>query len=120
MQLVLIVFVSQFLPMILSGRWDWPEAWLYAISAILAFIVSRLLAARRHPDLIAERARFMEAKDTKSWDKILAPMLGFGSVIILVVVGFDERFDWSPAFSQTVHILAFAGLLPGYAFSSGR
>ena len=117
-QLVLIVFVSQFLPMIISGRWDWPEAWLYAISAILVFVLSRLLAARRHPDLITERARFLEAKDTKPWDKVLAPMLGFGSILILVVVGFDERFDWSPAFSQTAHLLAFAGLLLGYAFSS--
>jgi hypothetical protein len=75
---------------ILSGRWDRQEAWLYAISAILAFIVSRLLAA----------------------------MLGFGSIITLMGVGFDERFDWSPAFSHTAHILAFAGLMLGYAFSS--
>lgn len=117
-QLVLFVFVAQFLPMIISGRWDWPEAWLYAITSILIFVLSRLLAARRHPDLIVERARSLEARNTKPWDKVLAPMLGFGSLIILVVVGLDERFDWSPAFSQTAHLLAFAGLLLGYAFSS--
>lgn len=117
-QMILIVFVSQFLPMIISGRWDWPEAWLYALTSILVFILSRILAARRHPDLITERTRFMEAKDTKPWDKVLAPMLGFGSILILVVVGLDERYGWSPAFSQGAKMVAFAGLLLGYAFSS--
>lgn len=117
-QLVLIVFVSQFLPMIISGRWDWPEAWLYAVTAILAFVLSRLLASRRHPDLITERARFMEARNTKPWDKFLAPALGFGSILILVVVGLDERYGWSPAFPREAKVIAFIGILFGYAFSS--
>jgi hypothetical protein len=38
---------------------------------ILGFLISRVLAARRHPDLLAERARFTQHGDAKSWDKLL-------------------------------------------------
>jgi cytochrome c-type biogenesis protein CcmH/NrfG len=58
-QMVLIVIVAPLLPMLISGRWDWWQAWVYALLSILSFAVSRALAARRHPDLIAERARFL-------------------------------------------------------------
>src|SRR3990170_6237985 len=78
------------LPMLVSGHWGWWEAWVYAAITILGFAASRLLAARRHPDLLVERARFLQAKDTKPWDKLLAPLLGLGAAIILLVAGFDQ------------------------------
>jgi protein-S-isoprenylcysteine O-methyltransferase Ste14 len=104
--------------MIISGQWGWLEAWIYAIVSSLTFIVSRIIAGRRHPDLIAERARFLEAKDTKPWDKILAPLLGLGSILILVVAGLDKYYGWSPGFSLGIKLLALAVLLCGYIFSS--
>jgi len=116
--LILVVLIFPFLPMIVSGRWDWWEAWVYAIFSILAFVVSRALAARRHPDLITERARFMEAKDTKSWDKLLAPLLAFGSVFILAVAGFDRLYGWSPGLAPAIKIAGLLGIVIGYAFSS--
>lgn len=117
-QMVLIVFAAPFIPMMISGRWNWPEAWLYVVFSSLSFVISRILVARRHPDLIAERARFMEAGDTKPWDRILAPMLALGSILILVVAGLDEFYGWSPAYSSGAKIAAFVGILLGYAFSS--
>ncbi|MBI5294037.1 MAG: isoprenylcysteine carboxylmethyltransferase family protein [Chloroflexi bacterium] len=117
-QMVLIVIVAPLLPMLISGRWDWWQAWVYALLSILSFAVSRALAARRHPDLISERARFMEAKDTKPWDKVLAPLLGLGSVVILIVAGLDKLFGWSSAFSLGTHIISVIAILLGYAFSS--
>lgn len=117
-QIVLVVFVAPFIPMIISGRWDWWQAWAYAVASSLAFIISRVIAGRRHPDLIAERARFMEAKDTKPWDKILAPLLGLGSILILVVAGLDHFYEWSPAFSTNANMIGLVGVLVGYAFSS--
>jgi protein-S-isoprenylcysteine O-methyltransferase Ste14 len=117
-QMVAIVFVAPLIPMIISGEWDWWEAWMYAAFSSLSFILSRLMMARRHPDLITERARFMEAKDTKPWDKILAPLLALGSILILAVAGLDKFYRWSSPFSLTAKILAFIGILLGYAFSS--
>lgn len=115
---VVVVVVAPFLPMIISGQWDWWQAWAYAAASILSFVLSRAIVARVHPDLIAERARFMEAKDTKPWDKILAPLLGIGSILVLLVAGLDRSYGWSSPFSLIVNILALTGIVIGYAFSS--
>ena len=116
--MVAVVVVAPFLPMIISGQWDWWQAWAYAAASILSFVLSRAIVARVHPDLIRERARFMEAKDTKPWDKILAPLLGIGSILVLLVVGLDRSYGWSSPFSLIVNILALTGIVIGYAFSS--
>jgi len=117
-QMVLVVLVAPLIPMIISGQWDWWQAWAYAIASSLAFIVSRVLAGRRHPDLLAERGRFMQAKDTKPWDKVLAPLLGLGSILILVVAGLDHYYGGSVAFSTSTSIIALLGVVVGYGFSS--
>ncbi len=117
-QMVIVVLIAPFIPMIISADWDWWQAWAYAIASILAFVLSRLIVARKHPDLIAERARFMQAKDTKPWDKVLAPLLGLGSILILVVAGLDRTYVWSSTFSTTVNIIALSGIVFGYGFSS--
>jgi len=115
---VVVVVVAPFLPMIISGQWDWWQAWGYALASILSFVLSRAIVARVHPDLIKERARFMEAKDTKPWDKILAPLLGIDSILVLLVAGLDRSYGWSSPFSLIVNILALTGIVIGYAFSS--
>ena len=117
-QMMLLVFAAPLIPMIMSGQWRWWQAWAYAIASALAFIVSRVIAGRRHPDLIAERARFMQAKDTKPWDKVLAPLLGIGSILVLAVIGLDRFYGWSTAFSTAANVVGLIGVLVGYAFSS--
>ena len=117
-RLVLVVFVFPLIPMIISGVWDWWEAWAYAIFSILGFIVSRVLAARRNPDIIAERARSMEMQDAKPWDKILSPMLAFGGLVILMVAGADKGFGWTPPFTINAKLAALAVIVLGYVFSS--
>jgi protein-S-isoprenylcysteine O-methyltransferase Ste14 len=91
---------------------------VYAIIYILGFVLSRMLVAQRHPDLLAERARFTQHEDTKPWDKWLAPLVGLGGGLIPLVAGLDALFDWSPTFSLPVKILALAIILAGYALGS--
>ncbi|MHB8776827.1 MAG: hypothetical protein ACYC6R_03565 [Anaerolineales bacterium] len=74
-QLIVVVLIAPFIPMIVSSRWDWWQAWSYAIASILAFAISRVFVARKHPNLIAERARFMQAKDTKHGIRSSRPCL---------------------------------------------
>lgn len=117
-QLILVVLVAPFLPLVISGAWDWWQAWVFAVVYILSFVVSRVLASRRHPDLIKERARFMQAQNTKSWDKVFAPLLGIGSILIPVVAGLDKYYGWTSASHLTLNLIALLGILLGYAFSS--
>ena len=66
--MILLVGVVPFLPLLISWHWHWWEAWVYAITTILGVAVSRVLAARNHPDLITERAGFQQHENAKPWD----------------------------------------------------
>ncbi len=117
-QLIIVVVLAPLLPMIISGDWNWWQGWAYAAMNTLSFIISRLILARVHPDLILERARFMEAKDTKSWDKVLAPLLALGSIFGAAVAGVDRLNNWSSAFPLWMNVTALAVMIVGYSFSS--
>jgi protein-S-isoprenylcysteine O-methyltransferase Ste14 len=116
--MLFFVVVIPFLPLLISWRWDWWEAWVYTSVCILGFAISRALAARRHPDLLAERARFMQHEDAKPWDKLLAPLVGLGGGLVPLVAGLDALFDRSPTFSLPVKILSLVIILVGYALGS--
>jgi protein-S-isoprenylcysteine O-methyltransferase Ste14 len=118
MQVLLFIVVVPLLPLLISWRWRWWEAWVYTLISILGFVISRALAARRHPDLIAERARTMQQENIKPWDKRLAVWLGLSGVLVLMVAGLDSRFDWSPAFGTPVKTLSLVVMLAGYALGS--
>jgi protein-S-isoprenylcysteine O-methyltransferase Ste14 len=107
-----------FFPLLISWRWGWWEAWAYAVIGILGFAISRALAARRNPDLLRERARFMRHDNAKPWDKLLAPLVGLGGGLIPLVAGLDARFGWSPAFSVPVKIASLAVIVAGYVLAS--
>jgi uncharacterized membrane protein YdbT with pleckstrin-like domain len=76
--MLFFVVVIPFLPLLISRQWDWVEAWIYGLIGVFGYAISRLLVARRHPDLLAERARYTDHKDAKSWDKTLSPWSGLG------------------------------------------
>ena len=117
-QMLFFVVVIPFLPLLLSWHWDWWEAWVYAIIGILSFAISRVLVARRYPDLIAERARIMQHEDAKPWDKLLAPLLGLGGGLVLLVAGLEALLDWSATFSLPVKIVSLVIILAGYVLGS--
>jgi protein-S-isoprenylcysteine O-methyltransferase Ste14 len=117
-QILVFIVAAPFLPLLISWHWDWWEAWAFAITCILGLVVSRMLAARRHPDLVAERARFTNHEDAESWDRLLAPMVGLGSAVIPLVAGLDALFDWSPTFNLPVKIAALVIILAGYALGA--
>ena len=117
-QLLIVVVLMPLLPLIISGAWDWREAWVYAVISTVGFILSRGLAAKRHPDILQERARSMELQDAKSWDRILAPVMALGSVVILIVAGLDKLYGWTSPFSTMVKIVAFVVILLGYVLGT--
>ena len=118
LQVLFFVVAEPLLPLLISWRWDWWEAWVYAAICILGFAVSRALAARRHPDLIGERARSLQHEDAKPWDRLLAPLVGLGGGLVPLVAGLDARFGSSPAFSLPAKIVSLVILLAGYALGA--
>jgi protein-S-isoprenylcysteine O-methyltransferase Ste14 len=117
-QLLIFIVLVPFLPLLISRQWDWWEAWVYAIVSILGFVVSRVLASHRHPDLIRERSQHMQQENIQPWDKKLAIWLGVGGLLVVVIAGLDKLFDWPPTFSLALKILALIVILAGYVLSS--
>lgn len=117
-QLLIVLILIPLLPILISRRWDWWEAWLYFTVYILGFIVSRALAARRSPDLLRERARSMEQENTEPWDRLLAPMLAFSGGFIPLVAGLDQLFGWSTGFDLPLKFAALIVLIAGYALAT--
>jgi protein-S-isoprenylcysteine O-methyltransferase Ste14 len=117
-QMLFVVVIMPFLPLLLSWHWDWWEAWVYAIIFILGFAISRMLAARRHPDLMAERFRLMHHENDKPWDRLLVPLVGLGFGLILLVAGLDALFRWSSLFNLPMKILSLVIILAGNVLGS--
>ncbi len=117
-QMLLFIVVIPLLPLLISWRWDWWEAWVYAAVGILGFAISRALVARRNPDLIEERSRMMQHDDAKKWDKILSPLVGLGGGLIPLVAGLDALFGWSSSFDLPIKVISLLVFLSGYVLSS--
>jgi len=116
--LLLVLIIIPLLPIFISGRWDWWQAWIMAAVFLLSFIVSRILAARRTPDILKERANYGQHENTQPWDKWLSPLVAFGSVFVFLVAGLDARYHWSAGFSLPVELLGLVLLLAGYVIAS--
>jgi len=110
--------LEPFLPLFIAWRWDWWEAWGFGIICAVGFVLTRWLAARRHPDILIERGQMMNQADAKAWDKILLPSWLFLIIVIEAVAGLDKLFAWSPGFGIPVSILALIIFLAGYIFGS--
>ena len=118
LQVLIFVFINPLLPVLITRRWSWWEAWVYAVINILGFVVSRAIAGRKHPDLLAERARMLHHDDPEPWDRWLAPLVGLGGGLIPLTAGLDGLFSTLPNFSILVKIAALVLMLAGFALGS--
>ncbi len=118
LQLLVIVVLVPFLPILITQDWLWWQAWAFAIVSIVGFIAGRVLAERRHPGLLAERAKGFDHADMKSWDRPLAPLVALGSVLIPLVAGLDVRFGWSGDYSVAANWAALVVMIAGYALGT--
>lgn len=117
-QLLVFIVLVPCSPVLITGRWGWWEAWVYAGLSVISFVASRALAARRHPDLLEERAKSLEHEDTAPYDRILAPLVGLGGLMIPVVAGLQARFAPAEPFTLAVKASAIVLIVLGYGFSS--
>ena len=98
---------------------DWWQGWLYSALIVVAGIGSRMWAEKRHPGLLAERGKFGKARDVKSWDKVLSPLMAVSMTFPLIIVaGLDHHFGWSSEFPIWLNILGFILITFGYVFAS--
>ncbi len=96
----------------------WWQGWAYSFLFCSAGVGLRVLAERRHPGLMAERAQLSRAPGIKSWDRLLAPLMALSlGLPLFVVAGLDHRFQWSPDFPSWLNIIGLVLASAGYGFS---
>jgi protein-S-isoprenylcysteine O-methyltransferase Ste14 len=115
----IITYLLVPLVLLISG-WDlgWWQGWFYSALIVVAGIVPRMWAEKRHPGLLAERSKFGKTQDVKSWDKVLSPLMAVSiSFPLFIVAGQDHHFGWSPVFPTWLNILGFILIVLGYTFA---
>jgi protein-S-isoprenylcysteine O-methyltransferase Ste14 len=118
-QLLVFIVLVPFLPLLISFRWDWWQAWVYGLIGVFGFVISRVLVNNRHPDLLTERSRMMAHEDAKSWDKLLGRLVGLGGALIPLAAGLDVKYGWSDTdYSLSIELVALVLILVGYAIGS--
>jgi protein-S-isoprenylcysteine O-methyltransferase Ste14 len=117
-RMFVVVALFSFLPLIVSGRWDWWEGWAYAIIFLGGYLLTRGLLAWRNPDLVVERVTAGAGKDVKSWDRVLAPLMALGGFLISLVAGLDVRFGVSQPFGLQIQLAALVVIIAAYAFGT--
>ncbi len=108
-----------FIPLIVSGDFRWFEAWVLVVLTVAVSVASRLIAARKNPDIIQERASFTDAEGIKTWDKRIVPFIAFYiPAVIYVVFGLDHRFGWSMPVSGIIKGIGFITFIAGFLLST--
>ncbi len=88
---IVLTFLAIFLS---AGDWQWRNGWLTFAIILIAKVIGDICLLRTQKALLIQRA-VGERTETKSWDKVLAPLVAMSSLIVSVVAGLDERFGWS-------------------------
>lgn len=113
------LFLNPLILFISAGTVKWGMAWIYIGISILATLLSRLVAHRKHPGLLEERASYQQAEDVKSWDKVLVPLAAiYGPLATIVIAGLDRRFNWSSLFPVWGSAIALLVGILGLWFAS--
>jgi protein-S-isoprenylcysteine O-methyltransferase Ste14 len=114
-RMLIVVILISFLPVLVAGRYDWWEGWVFGITSLGIYVVGRGLLLFRSPELVADRARFSLHEGVRRWDRILAPLMASGSFLISLTAATDIRFSWSPGFGLPVQLIALFVVLAGGA-----
>ena len=118
-QLLIVVVLIPLLPLLITWRWNWWEAWAYALTTIIGFVGSRWLANRRNPDLLEERASALEHDDAEPWDRVLAPLVALGSGLIPLIAGVEALWTPGPVYGLGVKVIALIVLVAAWCALAG-
>jgi protein-S-isoprenylcysteine O-methyltransferase Ste14 len=99
-----------------SGRLDWIAGWVYLLLVIGFPLAIHRVLSRISPDLLDERSRMH--KGTKSWDKVIAPLIAIVLPIATwILAGLDARYGWTPPLPPAIHAAGFVTMALGAALA---
>jgi protein-S-isoprenylcysteine O-methyltransferase Ste14 len=120
--IIMFILFALLLPMTMfltAGTIRWTMAWVYLAVHVFFTIGGRVVAWRKNPGLLRERARSLEAEDAKPWDRLLVVIGGLlGPLVLFLVAGLDFRYQASPELSLTIQVIAMVIVLLGFLWGT--
>lgn len=117
--LLSILFLPALSAFLISGRWNWWEAWVMLGLSLAATLISRGIVIVKHPDLAAERSQYSEKKGIQEWDRKLMPIVAiYGPLLTWIVAGLDKKLGGTAPLPLALELIAMLVVGLGYAFSS--
>ncbi len=111
-QVLLTYLIQAVLLFISAGTLVWPVAWVLQAEYLAILLLNLYYFLQDKPELIAERGK--PKQGAKKWDKTITAVIMSFNLSMLVIIGLDERFTWSPDFPLALQI---AGL---FLIASGQ
>ena len=102
-----------------AGTMAWPEGWAFTALWVMSILVGRLLAWRRHPDLLRERAKAWRGGEETDVDRSLTTLAAILAPLVMVIVsGLDRRLVWGPGIPSGLRWAAGLGVAFGYGMGA--
>jgi len=101
-----------------AGTLFWPVGWVFVALFLGSIASSRIIAWRRRPDLLVERARFTQAEGMVPGDRLPAVFVGLvGPMLMVITAGLDHRFGWPPALEAWLRVAGGLAVALGYGLA---
>jgi len=101
-----------------AGTLFWPMGWVFVALFLGSIASSRIIAWRRQPDLLVERARFTQAEGMVPGDRLPAVFVGLvGPMLMVITAGLDHRFGWPPALPAWQQVAGGLAVALGYGLA---
>ena len=96
----------------IAGDWTWAGGWLYVALQVVNTILTYCMLFADRPDLLIRRQSMGEG--TPTWDKVLAPLMAFSTLIISLVSAVGIRFTGEMAVPAWLLLVAFLCMTTGH------
>lgn len=116
--LALYAILVPALPILISGRLHWWQAWAFVALTTLGVVLSRVGVWITHPDLLEERSRSMMRQDVAPYDRVLAPFVALGGISIPILAGLDARAGRTWLLPMSAEVVAALAIALGYGIGA--
>ena len=100
---------------LIAGDWTWSWGWVLMILLWALMISHPVLLIKRNPELLAERAKGMDAEGTKAWDKPLVRVASIAWFSTWILGAMDRRLNWTGWIQGGIHLGGAIGTGLGFA-----
>jgi protein-S-isoprenylcysteine O-methyltransferase Ste14 len=107
-----------------AGSLDWWEAWVFLIVFFIPQLLIIIYLLRKAPDLAERRLKGGPWSEQRTSQKVIMSLVSLAFSLLVIVPGYDHRFNWShvpESFVMAADVIVLLGfLIQFYVFKENR